>query len=52
MNGIKECNVSFDKADNETNKCKILPKLHSQFAHPTKNKPKKLMIDADMWDDL
>lgn len=49
---IKECNVNFEKGDNETNKCRILPKLHSRFANLIKNKSKKLMTNAGIWDDL
>ena len=27
----------------------MLQKVHAQFAHPTKTKFKKLMIDGNMW---
>ena len=35
--------------NNDVNKYKALKKIHSQFAHPTKVKLKKLMQDANMW---
>ena len=32
---VKECNISCDRADNKSNKYKILQKVHARFAHPT-----------------
>ena len=40
---IDECYFNIDNND--------VNKTHSQFAHPTKVKLKKLMQDANMWDD-
>ena len=48
---IDECfvttkNVKKTYAEKET----ILKKLHKQFAHPSQEKLKALMIDANIWD--
>ena len=46
---IDECYFNID--NNDVNKYKVLKKIHSQFAHPTKVKLKKLMEDANIWGD-
>ena len=52
MTDIKECNICFNKAENESSKNKILQKLHVKFAYPIKAKLKKLMIDANVRDNV
>ena len=46
---IDECYFNID--NNDVNKYKVLKKIHSQFADPTKVKLKKLMQDANIWGD-
>ena len=46
---IDECYFNID--NNDVNKYKVLKKIHSQFAHPIKVKLKKLMQDANIWDN-
>ena len=49
---IDECLLTVEsKNDTYKEKEKVLEKLHKQFAHPTKERLKALMIDANIWDE-
>ena len=49
---IDQCLLSVEsKKDTYKEKEKVLRKLHKQFAHPSKERLKALMIDANIWDN-